>query len=215
MTAKGPLQQAKQPAWPGVAKVRAGEGAIVHVSRRLVPKTNGDTFVELGLRLDEAPVPERRYPADFAWVDIAEGLVRIMFGQRRISGKSLRSLVIVAMTEETARNFLSTCKDFTPKLRTYLERTSIPESTLDVQPEEPDQTVVLMANIVAIAHSGNEACIDFYHASARSLHDAISRSVNQLGVEPLVRIFLTGSLLAGTLAAIERKLPESGFKEAK
>ncbi len=188
----------REPAWPGPARVRPGEGAAVHVQQRLVPVVGG-TVLELLLRLGDAPVPDRRYPADLAWVDRNDGHVRLMFGQRRLSGDKLRSLVIVTMTCEAAERFLSTCLDFGPALQKYLHDSRTDSAELIALSDEPEQTVVLVANIVALAHSSNEATLDFYHASARAMHEAISQKADRIGVEPVVRVMLSGALLDAIL----------------
>jgi hypothetical protein len=61
--------------------------------------------------------------------------------------------------------------------------------------EEPAQTVAFDANVIAVAVSDEEACLDFYHTSAFSVLHA--KTLRKLAVEPVVRVTLRTVQLFG------------------
>lgn len=192
--------------------IRAGDGVAIEVVRRAAPRPDGTTSLEIGLDLSDAPVPDRRYLADVASVQVVDDCLHLLFGQRMIGGSALRSLLILVLTPEGARNFLKTCTDFGPKLHTYLDRISAAEMPLAQIDEEPEQTVMMQVSLIAAAHVERDACMDFYHASPSALRAVIQhRDANVIGIDPVVRIHLSTRLLAAVVDGIEAartSLPE-------
>ncbi len=65
-------------------------------------------------------------------------------------------------------------------------------------PAEPDQTVALAANMIAMAQSGTEACLDFYYASAFAMASMVNGG--KLAVDPVVRVTLSAAYTLGIVA---------------
>lgn len=178
---------------------RPGEGAVVELARRPVTRPDGSTGLELNIDLALAPVPEKRYVADVASLNYADGVLQMLFGQRKIArSDALRSLIVVQMTSTAAGQFVKTLAGFEPGVRTWLEQNSIRSQLSNIE-EEPEQTVTLFANMIGLAFAGREACMDFYHASAFSLHYV--QQNRKMAVEPVVRVIVGSGLL---LALIDR-----------
>jgi hypothetical protein len=184
------------------AFIRPGEGHAVEIVRRVTPRPDGAAALEIGLDLGNAPVPERRYTADIVSVKYSGESLKWMFGQEKIGG-GLRSLVIVCMTPEAISQFLATCTQFTPSLRQYVESQQLSRTKLVSIDREPEQTVEMSANMVAAAHVGREACMDFYHASPRSFRDAMQSESTAIAIEPVVRILLSANLMLSALEEVE------------
>src|SRR5258708_34119196 len=84
---------------------RDGEGYVVEATRRVIPMPDGTQSVQVQIELSAAPVPDRRYQADIVDVRYIRGMIQLIFGQKTISGKSLRSIVIVNMSSMGALLF--------------------------------------------------------------------------------------------------------------
>lgn len=173
--------------------LRRGEGTPVSVVSRLVTGADGSSRQTHGINLSEAEVPTRRYLAETCAVEYENDLVRLMFAQRRRSSADLRSLVIVVMTPLATVHFLESIKSMkSPTLSEIAEKYKFaPEKLADIK-QEPDQTIELVANIVAAAFSGREACLDFYHASSFAF--VAVKTTNRLALEPIVRVDMRTSL---------------------
>jgi hypothetical protein len=194
------------------ALIRVGDGVAIEIVRKAAPRPDGTTALEIGLDLSDAPVPDRRYLADVASVKLVEDSLHLLFGQRTIGGKSLRSLVILVLTVEGVKNFLKTCTEFGPKLHTYLDRISAAKAQLSQIEEEPEQTVAMPVSIIAASHVERDACIDFYHASPSAIRSVLQHGdANVIGIDPVVRIQLSTRLLAAVVDGIEdarKSLPQ-------
>lgn len=167
------------------------------MSRRIVPKTNGTSLVEFSFSLEEAPVPERRYVADATLAVKTEDHVQIIFGQFKVGGRDLRSMVVIKMSFDAVRAFLNSCVQFTPSLRAAVEHGGVHVPPCLVAPrEEPSQAVVLAANLIAAAFSGREAALDLYNSSPFAVR-ALRKDGTQLALDPVLRIDLSiGALMS-------------------
>ena len=182
--------------------IRPGEGYVLDVVHRERPRPDGTTVSSIGVELGSAPVPERRYVCDVASVNRGEQGVQLLFAQAKVGSSALRSLLVVHVSGGGVGQFLRAMEEMGPRMRSYLQRTQphLRERLIDL-PEEPQQTVALAANLIVASHSGQEACLDFYHASAFSFH-AVKLGGN-LAVDPVVRVFLTTSLFDAIYAKLE------------
>lgn len=186
-----------------IARTRPGEGALIDIARRTSLSPDGSNITAVEVDLSSAPVPERRFLADTAWVDYRAGLVRLMFGQQRVDRGDLRALVVLCFTIEDLRHFLGTSKALVENLKAYLGNSSTPTEELEPVTAEPPQAVSMFANIMAVAYAANQASIDFYHASAWALHQLRNAQNLKLALEPMVRVILTSSLLFALLGKLE------------
>jgi hypothetical protein len=174
--------------------LRNGEGALIDVRSSTIVGTEGQSAIMLNINLNNAPVPDRRYAADFAGLRYKDEIVKFIFGQEKLDSASVRSLVVIAMHAPDAYKFLqnlSTFKKIT--LDEIATKFSIKDADLYEISAEPEQTIALAANLVAAAVSGRAACLDFYSASAFAIAKVVE--TQQLAVEPVVRIDLPTSYL--------------------
>ena len=190
--------------------LRQGEGSELAVRMRTVPNTNGSSTVEATFDLQDAPVPDRRYVADAAWLVQKGDGVDMVLAQRRLGGVGggLLSAVVVSFTPESVRSFLRSCVTFLPMAEEFLARNSIALPPLEQDAPEPGQVVHVVANIVGAAHAGREAGLDLYQASPWALRALTARQ--RLAVEPVLRIDLRTDLLVAILLCLrdlETSLP--------
>ena len=191
---------------------RPNEGVAIDIIRH--PMREGAKSQQISMDMSSAPVPDRRYPADVASVLVSDDMVRLLFGQRKLTGTGLLSVLVINISFWGVRQFLSSMVGVAKTGRTHMEEHRIPAAQLFQVKEEPNQTVPLAANIIAAAYAGREACMDFYHAS--------SFSMRGLGLgagffaEPVVRITLTTPLLLAIHDGLEAKkdrLPDDGEED--
>lgn len=180
---------------------RPGESFVVPVTKRIVPLADGTSLSEATIRLEDVPIPERRYVADMAWLESDDQGVRFFFGQYNLRKTELRSLVSVHMYAEPVRNFLKTCVDFIPQITGFIERNGITTSVIRSADSEPEQTVLMIANMISAGTSGREAVLDFLHVSPAAMRKLATTS--QVAVDPVVRIDLPTSCLLPLLNELE------------
>lgn len=174
---------------------RTGEGFALDVQNKITPLPDGSSVTSYGIDLARAPVPGRRYAADLATVLYKNEYVKMIFSQEKISLSStaLRTMLVVHIAPEAAKEFLSKLQGISPSLDEIATQSNIkPESLFEIE-EEPEQTVAFAANMASAAIIGRESCLDFYHASAFVLAN-ITKSKKAM-VEPVVRVDLRTSLL--------------------
>jgi hypothetical protein len=174
------------------------------VSRREVSNPDGSKAVFVGFDMALAPVPDRKYVADAANFIQADDSAKLLFGQRKISGSSLRSLLVVHLSNESLTQLADISRQISVQLSAYLKERKLDTiSFLDIN-EEPAQTIGFSANIIGCAYAGTEATMDFFHASAFAMHQALTNaSAPQLGLDPVVRVNIPSRLLSTILAAVE------------
>jgi hypothetical protein len=167
---------------------------------------DGTTSTEVTVDLTEIPIPERRYVADTAWVDYRNEFVRFMFAQREISGEKLRSVVMVNVYPEPARQIVTRSAQFISNIHSFLDRNGIPIRPMHKLADEPAQTVALSANMISVTFAGREAEWDFFHLPPSGMKKLAERT--DVVVDAVVRIDLATSLVAGIIQALEGLLPE-------
>ncbi len=164
----------------------------------MVPRPDGTAEVAVAFELQDAPVPSRRYFADRAWVVSGPGGSRLLFGQSRVDGEHLRSLILIAMTTDAVHNFAKTLETFLPSVGNYLASHGDDSEGYAEIREEPPQTVSIRATAVTCAHAGDEGCMDFYQLSPWSIH----HMDGQVGIEPMARIDLSTGLMFRVLTEL-------------
>ena len=194
------VQMARSGKTSPIVSARLGEGYLVPVQRRVVPKPDGTTLVEVGIDLARAPIPQRRYHADAADVIQRLDTVILVFAQSKLYGTDLRSMVAVHMSADGVHHFLRTCADFYPRLSSFIAASAAKErlSSFDA---EPEQTVSMAANLIAAAHAGRESIVDFYQMSATAIRELQASSRNEIALDAVLRVDVSAALLA---AIIER-----------
>lgn len=180
---------------------RPGEGAVLEVVRNESVGVSGVTAISLNVDLTTAPVPDRRYVADVASLIRSGDQNHLVFGQSKIVGKGLRSLIAINLSAAAVRNFVLTLSSFMETGRKYVADNKLSKSGfVDGIEEEPTQTVAMVSNLIAASFSGREACADFYYASPFAFQKV--KAGGNFAADPVVRV----SLPTGLLFAICEKL---------
>lgn len=179
---------------------RPGEGAAsVSVRRHEVAPGSAEMILEMDI--GSAQVPDRRYHADTACVvEDADG-IQIMFGQRKVGAANdgLRSLIVIHVSPDALGNWVHGAMALYAQLSEIRSKAAFPAVEFMDPLDEPAQTVAFAANLMVSAFAGNEATMDFYHASSFAF-DVAKRS-SEMPVEPIVRVTLASRLM---LAVFER-----------
>ncbi len=208
-------QLAREHRSPGV-RAGANGSFVVPVHKRLLTQPSGASAIQLSIQLHEIPVPERRYVADAVGVETRGENVRFLFGQKALDSERLRSIVVVSVFPDPIHNFLRTC-DVTPEgvqgnflsgLTDFLSRNEIAPTPPQTFREEPAQAVALTSNLISVTYVGREAELDFFHLAPNALRKVNKDS--EVAVDPIVRIDLATSALAGILlrlVELEPSLP--------
>lgn len=149
-----------------------------------------------GIQLDlsDAPVPERRFSADGAWVTVGPDFARVLFAQFKGAGPEVEHVVVMRLSFHAARLFLQSMTDVAKSAHSYLVTLKNSSSPRVDQRSIPNQTFTLDANIIVAGYSGREACMDLYYSSPQ-VKVALRRGGNELRAEPVARVLLTTRLL--------------------
>lgn len=131
----------------------------------------------------------------------AQDGARLIFGQAKVAGEGLRSLVVVHITSLGVRQFLRSTPGVLEVARDYLKRNRMSVAKLTDIKEEPSQTAALAANLVAAAFSDTEACLDFYHASPFVMMSV--KSGGDFAANPVVRVSLPTVLFVAMCEKLE------------
>lgn len=169
---------------------RQGEGYPLTVSSR-ASGDPGKTTLEFSLH--ELPVPDRRYVADVASVIRANGFVRMLFGQTKIDGVQLRSLLDIHFPISAISRFLGTAKALEVAFDELKSSSEFSPVYLSDIKDEPEQTIGLTANILMASCSGEESCMDLYQISPYSVAEV--KKGRGLSADPVVRVSLPTELL--------------------
>ena len=181
---------------------RAGEGAMVDVLHHTLMLPDGKTSVVMEISLSKAPVPERRYVADVAAILYERETVKLLFGQKKISSPDLRSLLVIHMSPMAARRLVESVTKLDASILKLAQGIKLGAEPLDKISNEPEQTVAFVSNMVAVALSGREACMDFYHVSSFSMANAANSK--KMGLEPVVRLDIRSTMLIALIEELKR-----------
>jgi len=192
--------------------VNSGRNEGHPVAMVAMGKSQSGDAVTFGLDMASAPVPQRRYAADVCSVDMRDGDVRFIFAQRGLR-EGFDSALVVRLNPLAARQFLDTTKAMrgpsTEEIAAKVGATLRPMEAA----QEAKQMVGVVANFIAVAVAGWEACLDFYHASAFAMR-AVDTKKNQLELEPVVRVDLNTGSFMGMVRGLDQLaeyLPESKY----
>lgn len=163
---------------------------------------SGVTNISLTVDLGSAPVPERRYVADVGTVVLAHEGARLVFGQTKVTGHGLRSLIVIHMSAYGVHQFLRSSPDMLKTAKEFMQRNRLSVGNLMEITEEPNQTVALAANLIAASYSGTEACMDFYHASPFAVLQV--KAGGEFAADPVVRVSLPMVLLYAVCEELEK-----------
>jgi hypothetical protein len=192
-----------------VMKSRPGENTVP-VFKQVAPNPDGTSQTTISINFNDVPIPERRYVAELGGIVFDGTIVKILFGQKRVVGDTLRSLIVIVFSPDALRRFLEMCTNFLPELHEIASKNNLTIFPLTSINDEPTQTVAMASNLIAAARAGREATFDFYHCSAASLHESQSKNSDRLAVEPVVRVDLPLNLMIAIideLVSLSDKFP--------
>lgn len=186
---------------------RRERGVTVPINVQSIKLPDGTAGAVAGIDLSSAEVPEREYlVADACGVEFKNDVLRIMFAQKKLGGE-LRSMVLISMTPLAANQFIRSVEKMgTPGLDEIAKLVGLVDEPLSEFPaEEPEQTAALPASIVAVAVSGRDVCMDFYHMSAFAHVTLRDGNAKNLNLSPMVRIT---SMRTSLLVSLVHRLKE-------
>ena len=167
---------------------RPGEGSKLTVMQHM---RSADGASSVTVDMLQAQVPDRRYVANCGTVLRSGDLFRLVFAQSKTSSAGLRSVIDVQMMKPAVATFLGALDSIQTKLAPHQSNSMDLLDSFD----EPAQAVGLAANVVPVAFSDAEACMDFYQMSAFMLSSL--GSSGDVFAEPVVRVTLpTGLFVA-------------------
>lgn len=160
-----------------------------------------------GIDIASAPVPPRRYTAESAGMRTSNGDVRFLFGQHYLDEAALESMVSVRMNPIATKQLLVSIDEMKdPGLENIARIMGVSASPLTEAFQRPQHMANMVANLAAIAVSGFETCIDFYHASAFAYGNV--KKSDRLEVEPVVRIDLQTSVFLSIVKRMRELVSE-------
>lgn len=130
--------------------------------------------------------------------------IKLLFGQDKIGGSPsvIRNMIVIKMTELAAQQFLDSIHEIqSPTLAEIAITSNVTPVPLRNVDTEPAETVEMVSSVVAVAISGHEVCLDFYHVSAFSVLSA--PTTKKLGLDPVVRVDLRTSYFLSLIASLE------------
>ena len=196
-----------------VPQQRHGEGVSLDMQISAATSVHGQAGTVLVGSLASLPVPDRRYSADTCSVSYVNETVYVLFGQLRLFGHGLRTMLAVKMTPASVKIYMNSLGGG-PSMESVAAPLGIAAEALLELDEEPSETVTLAANIVMAGISGREGCMDFYYASPFSKN--VAAQAKKLAVDPVVRVDVRTSLVLGLndkLAQIIEGLPQNLIDE--
>ena len=124
-----------------------------------------------------------------------DGTLMVAFAQRRIGTAGYRSMVVLHLSREAASRFAVSCLGFVATSLAELRRQQSALVDLLENIVEPEQTVAMDVNLIAAAHTGLEACLDFYMISPWATLAMRGKKNGEIGVDPVLRVTLSLGLL--------------------
>lgn len=176
---------------------RDGEGVMVDLIPNPARSVDGRAGLIQG-DIHNLPVPNKRYAADICSIVSKNSVIKLLFAQEKIGPQALRNMIIVNITPRSVTELLKKIDDV--KDISFAELAALSNIEAEALPQievEPAETASLNANLILVAASGTESCIDFFHSSAFSI--AFAQQTSRLGIDPVVRVNIRTSLLMGLI----------------
>lgn len=196
-----------------IAASAGATSAPVVVDDPIVIDQDGTIRIEVG-RLRP---PQNVYDADYAWVLVRRrGIVSLFFGKEAYgASRKLRTRLEVRFPAEPfVRHLWGNSRDFHERMRKYVgdapdaERDQAKPESMEAEKDHSD-----WANVDYMAHSGTQACLDFFNLSPSGLAQfAQQKGSRGLLLTPVVRVQTTTDELLRLLDACEKIIPQLGVK---
>jgi hypothetical protein len=163
------------------------------VRMRVTQTATTENTIELLVEYDKAEAPGRAYYADHCDVIKGRSGVSLLFGKLKPGTSILRNKVEIVFPEEMfVRQLWKNSRQLHEKTREEFERRPL-EPIRDLT--DTDTVQAFRANNVMMVGIGDEALIDFYYIAPTEIHYALTKKRNQIALDPVIRIVLSGSLV--------------------
>lgn len=187
-------------------------GISAPAQRKFEARSDGTVATQFVIQIGELPPPERRYSAEEAFLTFnGRDAVLFHFIQRKANGV-VRSLVTVKMYSDSARQYHDTLDVIAEPLEQFVERVQLQVPRVEPPDGEPDHSVSVVASVAQTTFGGYEAEMSFYHVSPYGLHVAAMKNMENVPIEPVVRVDLPTVMLVGIvrqLSGLISQLPRS------
>jgi hypothetical protein len=207
---KPTLSAAKNPVAQMLARTFGDSGAMATIDAAPVGammKTQITVNASIVNRPDQAaeaalPQPPRRFVADVAKVLARHGDVRFVFGQENVLGSALETALVVRMCPPAAQELLNDLNAMSDPTLLEIAKGIRIAAAPTYMLAKAERTVNVIANGTAVAVSGHETAIDFFHASPFSMAASKQANGQEIAVpaEAIVRVDLH---TAGLLTLVE------------
>jgi hypothetical protein len=163
-------------------------------------------MVTLGVAYDEAPVPEHYYVADYYQLVVGDFSVLLIFGkldhpqQDRLRNK----VEIYFPVDNFVRQLWGTSRAFQTSLEKYVATNRAEPLRPSSVSAQTDKVQTLQSNNALIVQSASDCMIDFFYISPKDLWLKPMKS-EPIGMEALVRVMVTASLMLGFLQECDRE----------
>lgn len=191
-----------QPFAPSLKQATRAEGYPLSLLKLPSSLDASKETVAFGLDISAAPVPQRRYAAEISDLRLQNGDLIFLFGQLFPDTDEVDSILSIRMNPIAGIQLLESIEGMKkPGLDGIAKSMRIEGRPLTKKFSKSAQMAKVVANLAAIAVSGFETCIDFYHASAFSMRQAAT--TKQLAVEPIVRVDIQTSVFISLVAELK------------
>lgn len=156
--------------------------------------------------------PSALYDADFAWFRERLGGVSLFFGKEDLNaaGRLRTRLEVRFASAPFLWHFWKNARGFHERLRKYAEAHPADPARDQLEPEkwQAAKDHSEWVNLDYLAHTGDEACLDFYSLSARALAAFLTKQGTAgLEVTPIVRVQMTAQELCRLMDSCEKIIP--------
>jgi hypothetical protein len=172
-------------------------GAVVGgqgpVRMRVIKTGTEENTIELSVNYEKAETPARAYFADYCDVVQGRGSISLFFGKLKPGSSVLRNKVEIGFPEEFfIRQVWKNSMHLHEKLKMQFgEHPLQPLTGLT----DTDVVQSFRANTVLMLGMGDEALADFYYIAPTEIHFALNKGRQEVALDPVIRIVLSGSLL--------------------
>jgi hypothetical protein len=152
-----------------------------------------ENIIELRVEYDKAEVPSRAYYADYCDVVKGRSGVSLLFGKLKPGSSVLRNKVEIVFPEELfVRQLWKNSRQLHEKVKQEFERRPL-EPISDLV--DTDTAQAFRANNVMMMGMADEALMDFYYIAPTEVHYAYTKKRNEITLDPVIRIVMSGSLV--------------------
>jgi hypothetical protein len=163
----------------------------------------------LGVAYDEAPVPDHFYVADYYQVIVNDFSVLLIFGKLdhpqldRLRNK----LEIYFPVENFVRQLWNSSRKFQISLETYVADNKAKAVEPSKVSAQTDKVQTLQSNNALMVQATGDCIMDFFYISPKDLWLKPIKS-EPIGMEALVRVMVTASVMLGFLHECDRAAQE-------